>query len=455
MNDRSWNLTMGGEWMGSRRFSMYDEPEYLSLIQMFRDADIGFAHLEMNLHEQLTPAIKGEWYGGYFGADPGIADDLKWAGFDMMSCAHNHNGDYGQYGIIETIRHLDRVGIVQAGTGPDLARAREPGYLEHRNGRAALISVSSGHRIDEAATYSTGITPGRAGNNPLRYTTRLIVDAESFQMLKELSARLSRIKVGRGGLARDSRELPKLAEDEFWFLARFVPGEEVTIETIPHPRDLEANLRAVRDAARQANLVIVSHHHHGPSVDPDCPETYVETFARACIDEGADIYVGHGPHRDQGIEIYKGKPILYSLGNLWAQSQFLHRIPAEGYEVYGLDADVLPTLTPADYHDARINALPPGYPPDAQHPVWWENTVAQVKIENGKLVEITLHPVTLGYGHPGPERKHGVRVEGRPMPAPQENGRRILERMARLSSPYGTEITLKDGVGIVNLARVR
>ncbi len=123
MNGKSWTLTMAGEWMGTRRFSMYNEPEFLSLIQKFRDADIGFAHLEMNLHHQLTPAIKGEWYGGYFGADPGIADDLKWAGFDMMSCAHNHNGDFGELGIMETIRHFDRVGIVHAGTGPDLARA--------------------------------------------------------------------------------------------------------------------------------------------------------------------------------------------------------------------------------------------------------------------------------------------------------------------------------------------
>ena len=452
MNDRSWSLMVAGEWMGTRRFSMYDEPEYLSLIQMFRDADIGFAHLEMNLHEQLTPAIKGEWSGGYFGADPGIADDLKWAGFDMMSCAHNHNGDFGELGIMETIRHLARVGIVHAGTGPSLERAREPGYFDHKNGRAALISVSSGHRVDEAATRSTGIIPGRAGNNPLRFTTRLIVDPESFQMLKELSARLSRLHT------RDVLELPRLmelAEDELYFLARFAPGKEVTIETTPHKKDLEANLRAVRDAARQANLVIVSHHHHGPSVDRDCPETFVETFARLCIDEGADIYIGTGPHRDQGMEIYKGKPIFYSLGNLWAQSQFLRRIPAEGYEMYGLDTDMLPTLTPADYHDARIGKGPPAsYPPDAQHPHWWENTIAQVQIEKGKLVGITLHPITLGYGHPGPERLNGVRVEGRPMPAPPENGKRILERMVRLSTPYGTEIELKDGVGVVNLAKV-
>ncbi|MFH1140844.1 MAG: CapA family protein [Chloroflexota bacterium] len=451
MNDKSWTLMVAGEWMGTRRFSMHDEPEFLSLIQMFRDADIGFGHLEMTLHNQLTPAIKGESEGTYVGADPGIADDLKWSGFNMMSCANNHNGDFGEFGIMETIRQLDRVGIVHAGTGPDLARAREPGYLEHRNGRAALISISSGHRVDESATYSTGIIPGRPGNNPLRFTTRLIVDPESFQMLKDLSARLSALRMR--GVLRPSL-VTKLAEDEIYFLSRFAAGKEVTIETIAYPKDLEANLRAVSDAARQADLVIVSHHHHGPTADRDRPETFVEPFARACIDAGADLYLGHGPKLGQGIEIYKGKPLFYGLGNFFAQLQFLLRFPAEAYEMWNLDTDRLLTLTPADYIDARFGSPLPGYPPDAQH-LYWESAVAQVKIEKGELVEVTLHPIALGYGHPGPERKNGVRVEGRPMLAPPENGRRIIERVARLSSVYGTEVEFKKGVGVINLTRPR
>ena len=37
----------------------------------------------------------------------------------------------------------------------------------------------------------------------------------------------------------------------------------------------------------------------------------------ACIDAGADAVIGAHPHILQGIEYYKGKPILYSLGNFW------------------------------------------------------------------------------------------------------------------------------------------
>ncbi|HHX11813.1 MAG TPA: CapA family protein [Clostridiales bacterium] len=47
------------------------------------------------------------------------------------------------------------------------------------------------------------------------------------------------------------------------------------------------------------------------------PEKYQKSFAKAYIDAGADIVIGCHPHVMQGIEIYKGKPIAYSLGNYW------------------------------------------------------------------------------------------------------------------------------------------
>ena len=41
------------------------------------------------------------------------------------------------------------------------------------------------------------------------------------------------------------------------------------------------------------------------------------------IDAGADVVVGHGPHVLRGIEIYKGKPIFYSLANFMFQNETL------------------------------------------------------------------------------------------------------------------------------------
>jgi hypothetical protein len=44
-------------------------------------------------------------------------------------------------------------------------------------------------------------------------------------------------------------------------------------------------------------------------------EAYERQVAHAAIDAGADIVYGHGSHVVKGVEVYKGKPIMYCLGN--------------------------------------------------------------------------------------------------------------------------------------------
>ena len=65
--------------------------------------------------------------------------------------------------------------------------------------------------------------------------------------------------------------------------------------------------------AEGANLIIVNFHW---GIERDyVPNTHQTTLARLAIDEGADLVCGHHPHVLQGIETYKGKNIVYSLGN--------------------------------------------------------------------------------------------------------------------------------------------
>jgi poly-gamma-glutamate synthesis protein (capsule biosynthesis protein) len=59
-------------------------------------------------------------------------------------------------------------------------------------------------------------------------------------------------------------------------------------------------------------LVIVSAH-VGPNWG--APSMELRAAARDIIDLGADLYWGHSNHTPQGIEIYRGKPILYSTGD--------------------------------------------------------------------------------------------------------------------------------------------
>jgi len=61
----------------------------------------------------------------------------------MISTAGNHSLDYSYGGLFSTWKALDEAGLVHAGTGMDLAKAREPAYLDTANGRVALISMCS------------------------------------------------------------------------------------------------------------------------------------------------------------------------------------------------------------------------------------------------------------------------------------------------------------------------
>ncbi|HUQ32566.1 MAG TPA: CapA family protein [Pyrinomonadaceae bacterium] len=90
--------------------------------------------------------------------------------------------------------------------------------------------------------------------------------------------------------------------------------------------DIENSRRVVAEAARKADIVIVSFHGgaEGSAAQhvPRGPETYLgsprgdlRAFTHAVIDAGADLLLGHSPHVVRGMEVYKNRLIVYSLGN--------------------------------------------------------------------------------------------------------------------------------------------
>ena len=117
----------------------------------------------------------------------------------------------------------------------------------------------------------------------------------------------------------------------------------------------------VRSAASLADIVIVSLHCHESGANRSVPADFIPIFASAVVDAGADVFVGHGPHVLRGIEIYKGKPIFYSLSNFIFQNETLLRMPADSYEQYALDDDV---AQPGDYLDARYDKDRRSFPAD-------------------------------------------------------------------------------------------
>ncbi len=202
--------------------------------------------------------------------------------------------------------------------------------------------------------------------------------------------------------------------------------------------DLDGIAAVVKNASGLADYVMVTiHAHEGNPRDRMVPADFLVTFARAMVDAGADLFVGHGPHVLRGVEIYKGKPIFYSLGDFIFQNETLLRLPAENYAPFNLGANQHVN----DFNDARYNFDKSGFPAD---PEIWEAVVAMPKFRGEQLTEIALHPITLGHGK-------ARSVRGRPMFAEGALGQKILGDLVKLSGAYGTKITIRNGIGFVDI----
>ena len=431
------SLVAGGDTMITRRMSVFNEDGFVRLRKLFQEADVGFTNLEMLMHDfEHSPGMAG---GTFTGSDPKNLRELEWMGVNLVSCANNHSYDYGEGGLLTNLEHLRHSDLVHAGTGRNLSEARAPAYLDTPNGRVALISASSTFSEAGRALEQRPDIRGRPGLNPLRFNTTHVIDRPAFDALRRVNKELG-LEAQRNAL-RNFKHPGAIAEDSdsrFVFLDKvFALGEEFSVSTQLDRRDLNDNLKWVRDARRMADWVMVSVHCHESGANRDEPPQFLVDFARACIDEGADVFIGHGPHITRGLEIYKDRPIFYSLGNFIFQNDTVRWQPSYNYDTVKLDAGA----TPADFYDARTDHDKRGFPADA---LYWESVVAHCDFKRESLNGITLHPIDLGHAQKRSQR-------GRPLLATSDVSRRALERMKRLSKPLGTDIRIERGVGKVRL----
>jgi poly-gamma-glutamate synthesis protein (capsule biosynthesis protein) len=392
---------------------------------MIRGADAAFTNLEMLFHD-YEPYAMNESGGTYMRAEPALLKDLVWAGFDLVSRANNHTGDYGAEGMRLTTAHVAAAGLVQAGVGEDLAEAREAAFLDTPKGRVAMISVASTFPDHSRAGRPRAGVRGRPGLNPLRFTTTYVVPRERLEQLRTMQAELT----GR----------PPAQGDAFSFFGRrFAAGERTEVRTEPNRQDVEEIAAVVRNASRLADYTFVTIHAHEGAQNRTVPAQFLVTFARAMVDAGADVFVGHGPHVLRGIEVYHGRPIMYSLGDFIFQNETVLRLPSENYEPYDLGA----AAGVADFNDSRYKKDTAGFPADREI---WEAVVAMPAWQAGRLTQLALHPISLGFGKGRTER-------GRPLLADAATGKKILDDLIQRSAPFGTRITVRDGVGYVELSQ--
>jgi poly-gamma-glutamate capsule biosynthesis protein CapA/YwtB (metallophosphatase superfamily) len=439
------SIAIAGDAMISRRMREFREPMFLKLIDLVRQADVSVANLEFLFHD-----YESSWgwsHGTYTRAAPHVIDELTWMGFDAFFTANNHSFDFSEGGFLTTLRHLDERGIPHSGGGIDIDHARSPGYVDSARGRVALMSAASTFSDVSRAGPGRADFPGRPGISTLRRNTVHHVPREVFETLvranRELGLEAHQDALARFGFIAPPRTIDrskalKFLEHEFRIAEAF--RNEVTL----NKEDLDGICRWIRGAKKQADWIVYGLHTHESGEDGEfhggsrtSPPGFMVEFAHQAIDQGCDVFAGHGPHYLRGIEIYKGRPIFYSLGNFIMQNETVPWIPAEAYRNFGLGAE----HTPGDYFEDRSDGGKRGFPADA---VFWQAVLPVCQFREKKLHEVKLYPVDLGYGRPIPQR-------GRPMLAEGKVAQEILAWLRDLSKPFGTRVDIEGEVGTIRL----
>jgi len=205
-----------------------------SILEKVRDdlrcADITFGNLECPL-ATVGPHSPSEYL--LFRAAPRSAQVLLDGGFDIVALANNHTLNAGTAGLLETIRHLEDVGVAYCGANPERERSWEP-----------------------CRFLADGLLVGFVAATDL-----------SFE---------------HGSWCKVDESLS----------------------------DLKAHLAA---AAYKCDLLVTSF--HWGNEYQNSPTQRQRSVARAAIEAGADLVIGHHPHVLQGIGCHRGAPILYSCGN--------------------------------------------------------------------------------------------------------------------------------------------
>ena len=162
--------------------------------------------------------------------------------------------------------------------------------------------------------------------------------------------------------------------------------------------DVTRMLDAIHQAASHADVVIAYHHNHVLTDKGRSVPQWQRDFAHQCIDAGATLFVSHGAPWLLGIELYPNRPIFYDLGSL-----------------------VFQTATEGGTYDASA----------------WQSIIAECRFAGGALTDMTLTPVQLNAeGIDG-----DLATRGRPSLAQGADAAAILDRLDKLSAPFGTKFS--------------
>ena len=349
-------LTAAGDAIWNRKISGSTDPRLQSIFDVTRSSDIAFLNFEQVLADSGYPTPKE-----ISKADPSLISEFTWAGVNLVSIANNHMMDFGRSGLETTLKTLDANTIKRAGAGMTLADALKPGVIEKKGLKVALLAFLVAPNLPDLGTPAGDNAPGVA---PIR------------------GARIRQL----GGTAA------------------FAPWDD----------DLKSMEAAIKEAKKTADVVAVRMHMHwGPLEEVDA--TGRQLIARAAIDAGADILLGHGPHVVNPIEFYKGKPILYSMGNFVFQFNFTQYAFFPAFEKV-----IKPLMANPHVFDAVM--------------------VRMILSPKGPFRRMELLPI-------------GLTPEGDPHFVTGAPADEVLNRVKTMSEPYGTVLKREGWYAVVDMPK--
>ena len=250
------------------------------------DADLVYGNLEGLLLKSEGPDKDLPDKNGWQHIGPEVVRALKAGNIRAVGVANNVA--YGPDGIMKSLGVLDANGIVHTGAGANIDEAHKPAI-------ATVRGVKIGF---------------------LQYTAKWY--AQDQQVATATRPGVARI-MSRDGMAIDESDLNRMRKD----IRRLRPLVDILVVSChnrdgmgrPLPPELTAESRP-KTAAKEGKGDTSSLYSPIP-LGPQFSQTeaYQKILAHEAIDAGADIVYGHGSHVLQGIEVYKGKPVLHCLGN--------------------------------------------------------------------------------------------------------------------------------------------
>jgi poly-gamma-glutamate capsule biosynthesis protein CapA/YwtB (metallophosphatase superfamily) len=120
-------------------------------------ADITVGNLESTLSRAGAPRQGDD----SFAAPPAVVPGLVDSGFDVLSLANNHTGDFGQAALLQTLRRVGRSPIAQVGAGRDVARAWRPVVLRRHGVRFGFVAFNAIGETPRATASAPGVASVR------------------------------------------------------------------------------------------------------------------------------------------------------------------------------------------------------------------------------------------------------------------------------------------------------